>query len=110
VNPLILAVCIPAACVTVTAVAILIARPFIDGPNRSIVVVDTRTYRLALRRIQDAVDLGDDFRAYAGATAARQWLLSQVRTGPKRHRARYAAALEQIELRLEELRPAAGIA
>jgi len=71
----------------------------LDGPEKPIVVVDRRTYRLAEKRIQDALDRGDLSRAHFGVVALRGWLRREIHTGPKRRRAAYAHALEQWELR-----------
>jgi hypothetical protein len=65
--------------------------------TRPIVVVDRRTYRSARRKITALMDQGDYTRAKFGVTAAKLWLRYEIRTGPKRHRVRYAADLEQLE-------------
>jgi hypothetical protein len=65
---------------------------------RPIVVVDRRTYRSARRKIAAFMDRGDYTRAKFGVTATMLWLRNEVRTGPKRHRVRYAADLEQLEI------------
>ncbi len=74
----------------------------IDGPNAPIVVVDRRTYRLAETRIDAAIAAGDWRRARAGLIALSLWLRGEIATGPKRHRVRYARALEAAELRVEQ--------
>lgn len=88
----------------VFVVGVWIQNRILDGPGRPIVVVDRRTLRLAGRRVAAAEDRGDLIRAHAGATAARLWLRQEVRTGPKRHRVRYARTLEWWELRATQLR------
>ena len=74
----------------------------LGGPGKPIVVVDRRTYRLAEKRIQEALDRGDLRRAHFGVVALRGWLRGEIHTGPKRRRAAYAHALEQWELRAAE--------
>jgi hypothetical protein len=66
--------------------------------SRPIVVVDRRTYRIARRKITALMDRDDYAHAKFGVTAAILWLRYEVRTGPKRHRIRYAADLEQMEI------------
>ena len=64
---------------------------------RPIVIVDRRTYRRSRQKIATLMDQGEYTRAKSGLTAAMLWLRYELRTGPKRHRIRYAADLEQLE-------------
>jgi hypothetical protein len=66
--------------------------------TRPIVVVDRRTYRIARKKITALMDQGEYTRAKFGLTATMLWLRYEVRTGPKRHRVRYAADMEQMEI------------
>ena len=66
--------------------------------TRPIVVVDVRTYRIAHRKLAALMDQGDYTRAKSGLTATMLWLRHEIHTGPKRHRIRYAADLEQLEI------------
>ncbi|MET8234849.1 hypothetical protein ABZS77_29655 [Micromonospora sp. NPDC005298] len=100
-HPLLQALIVPAAGFVVFAVAVAIVRRRIDGPGRSIVVVDRRTYRLAGRRVAEALAAGELARAHAGMTAIRLWLRSEIHTGPSRRRVEYARALEQWEMQAE---------
>lgn len=83
--------------------------------TRAIVVVDGRTCRGALRKIQALSDLERYTQAKSGAVAARIWLKDELRTGPlwarvpvlswieQRRRVRYASYLERVELLEQEL-------
>jgi hypothetical protein len=73
--------------------------------TRPIVVVDRRTYRIARRTIDALMQLGDYTRAKFGVTAALLWLRYEIRTGPRRHRIRYAADLEQLEIVEDQVKP-----
>lgn len=77
--------------------------------TRPIVVVDRRTYRIAQRKITALMDLGDYSRAKSGVTAAKLWLRYEISTGPKRHRIRYAADLEQLEIAEAEVNGFLGL-
>lgn len=79
----------------------LIARR-VDGPNAPIVVVDRRTYRIALVRINRAAAVGNLNRAYAGHLSLCMWLRGEIGSGPKRRRVEYAHALDMAELRAEQ--------
>ena len=103
-NPVVLIVAVPAATILVVVTLGAIVQRHIDGPTAAIVVVDRRTYRLAERRIAQAAADGNPVRAHAGIATACQWLRHEIHTGPKRHRVRYAAELERLELRDEQLR------
>ena len=70
----------------------------IDGPNASIVVVDRRTYRLARKRVEQAMAEGNWLRAYAGIQAQKAWLRGEIHTGPAGGGARHASNLERLEL------------
>jgi hypothetical protein len=65
---------------------------------RPIAVVDRRTCRIACRKISALMDRGEYTRAKFGATATMLWLRYEFRTGLRRHRVRYAADLEQLEI------------
>jgi hypothetical protein len=95
---------IPLAAIAAVFAVMVAARPGIERRRPVIVVVDRLTYRIALERVDQAEADDNPVRALAGLTAARLWLRDQVRFGRKRRRARYAADLEQVELRLERLR------
>lgn len=71
--------------------------------SRSIVVVDGRTYRKARRQVRELEDAGDYRWAHAGAIAITLWLRNRVRYGWKRRRLARAVALEQWELRRDQL-------
>jgi len=77
--------------------------------NRPIVVVDRRTYRSARKRVGALVEAGDLVRAKSGITAMSIWLRYEIQTGPKRHRIRYAADLEQLELLRDDLNEQLGL-
>lgn len=77
--------------------------------NRPIVVVDRRTYRGARRKVDVLISAGEVVRAKSGVTAMRLWLRYEIRTGPKRHRVRYAADLEQLEILQAELNEQLGL-
>jgi hypothetical protein len=77
--------------------------------NRPIVVVDRRTYRGARKRVGALTEAGDLVRAKSGITAMGLWLRYEIQTGPERHRARYAADLEQLELLREDLNKQLGL-
>lgn len=94
---------VPVAFAALLAAGILIQRPFVDGPGRPIVVVDRRTYRLAQKRVVEAIESGNLTRAQAGTIAIRKWLKSEVRTGRQHRRAGYAAELERWEAQSEQL-------
>ncbi|MDM4723492.1 hypothetical protein QTQ03_29380 [Micromonospora sp. WMMA1363] len=93
---------VPAVGLALFAVTAIFVGRRLDGPDRPIVVVDRRTYRLAQRRIEVALDDKDLARAHAGLVALRLWLRGEIQTGPRRRRAEYAAALEQWELRADQ--------
>lgn len=64
-NPILLAAGVPVAGLALFgALVLLLVGRRIDGPDRPIVVVDRRTFRLAQRRIDDAVAAGDRARAH----------------------------------------------
>jgi hypothetical protein len=77
--------------------------------TRPVVVVDRRTYRIAQRKIPLLMEHGDYTRAKSAITATGLWLRSQVRTGPRRHRVRYAADLEQLDLAAAEVNQLIGL-
>jgi hypothetical protein len=72
-------------------------------PTRPFAVVDLRTYRDAQRRIERLLAAGHPIRARYLMHAICAWLRSEVHTGRRSRRAKRAAALEQWELRLEQL-------
>jgi hypothetical protein len=55
------------------------------------------------------VQLGDHPRAKFGVTAAMLWLRYEIHTGPRRHRIRYAADLEQLEIVEDQVNRLAGL-
>ena len=75
---------------------------FVDRPSGTPVVVDRRTYRLVTKRITDDIAAGRYPRAHYAAQAALVWLRQEVVTGPARHRAHYAAAIERLEAVVEQ--------
>lgn len=77
--------------------------------TRPIVVVDRRTYRIACRKIAVLMERGDYTRAKFGVTATMLWLRYEIRTGPKRHRIRYAADLEHLEILEDEVNGLLGL-
>lgn len=89
---------------TIAAVLFIRERRRVFGPNAPAVVVDRRSFQHARRRYATAVAANDPAWAYAAAMSACVWLKQQVRTGPRRHRLRYASALEQWELRAQQAR------
>ncbi len=60
------------------ALAISTRRMEEHGP---VAVVDRRTLRIALRRIDGMVEIGDRAGAHFAATAAQLWLRDQIRAG-----------------------------
>jgi hypothetical protein len=70
-----------------------------DGRKAAIVVVDRRTLKLALRRINEAHAAGNDARVLAGLTAASAWLGGEIATGPRRHRAEYVLLKTEVDAR-----------
>lgn len=84
---------------TVLAVVLFIwTKRIVDAPDAPIAVVDRRTLRLALRRIREATDSGDYFRAYCGIKATITWLNQEIATGPARHREEYEALRARLEI------------
>jgi len=80
-------------------------------PRRVMAVVDRRTLRDALRRA-DRLDLTDDAerRAIIGhLTAARMWLIGEIRVGPRRRRLWCAVQLRVVEMMLVAARAPAGL-
>lgn len=75
----------------------------------TITVVDERTYRSAVHKVNDLIRQGDYVRANSGLHAMRGWLRYELHTGPKRKRVKVAARLEQAELWQEQIREAMGI-
>lgn len=75
--------------------------------RRPFAVVDRRTYRDAQRRIQRLRAAGDDLHARYLMHAVCVWLRREILTGRASRRLRYAADLEQWELRLVETLPEA---
>ena len=70
---------------------------------RPVAVVDARTYRIACRRVDDLLEIGETTRAHFAVTSIREWLRSEARTGSHRRRVKRAAQLEQWELRAAEI-------
>lgn len=81
-------------------------------PRSPIAVVDRRTLGDALRRVgrMDLDDPADAIWAAGHLTAARLWLRVEVRlVRSRRRRVEYAAVLERVELRLEQLGAPRGL-
>lgn len=93
------------ALVLVVAIAIDRWREPRRDPAAPFVVVDRRTYRYGQHRVARLLTAGDTWHARAVLTSMAVWLRTEVRTGPARRRVRYAADLEQVELRLVQLPP-----
>lgn len=80
-------------------------------PRRPMAVVDRRTLRDALARV-DRLDLTDDRdRAVATGllTGARKWLRYEFHTGPKRRRLWCTVQLRTVEVKLLEVGAPAGL-
>jgi hypothetical protein len=95
-NPILVAVLVSVAGLALFAGAVLVLLRRIDGPDRPIVVVDRRTYRLAARRIDAAFAERDLTRAHAGINAVCRWLRSKIRTGSSRRRVTYTQLLADL--------------
>jgi hypothetical protein len=86
--------------------------PFHRDIRKTIVVVDERTYRLAIKTVDALLATGTDtdrVRAQHGLIAAQLWLRAEIQTGRKSKRAERAARLEQLQLRLEQVNTSLGL-
>jgi hypothetical protein len=101
-----------AGLVFVTVVAIDRIREPHREPATPYAVVDSRTLRRALARVdrlERRGQLEDTLHARTLLQAANLWLGGEIRTGPKRRRVQRASQREQVELRLEQLGSRLGL-
>lgn len=70
------------------------------APHTAIVVVDRRTMRRALRRVNRATTAGDVQRAAAGLTELSVWLRAEIDSGPRRYRCEYTILQTQVDTAL----------
>jgi hypothetical protein len=78
-------------------------------PSGPMAVVDRRTLRDALRRVDRLDPVTGRPAAVGHLTAARIWLRGEIHTGPKRRRAWAAGQLRQVEIKLLELGAPPGL-
>ncbi|WP_431935745.1 hypothetical protein [Micromonospora sp. RP3T] len=80
-------------------------------PASILPVVDRRTLHDALRCVERLdLDRPEHWRAAVGhLVAARVWLLSEIRIGPRRRALGYAVHLEAVELKLQQIKAPSGL-